>query len=167
MARKGYSDILENDPTKKMPMEEKIGRTKEKLAESDRRSLAHQVEQDEEAIRASQDLSSPADMTDAKSRIERNKMILQHDDDLTPKSGNQKDRLSARAKEIAEVLTKEMPTKREMWPKPGSVEAQQAVRHNMKFQNDRDGLCKEWQDIQRKLNPEDPYAQSLELIRPE
>ncbi len=167
MARKGYADVLEKDPTKSVSKEEKIGKNRQKLAESDRRHLAQQVAQDEEAIRASNDLSSPGDMSETKARINQNKMILGHDDDLTPKSENARDRLAARAKEIQTILVKEMPTKREMWPKQGSSEAQQAVRHNLHFQEQRSDLCREWQDIQNKLNPDDPNAQSLELIRPD
>lgn len=165
MAKKGYADVL--DPTKSVSREEKIGRITQKLNESDRRSLQNQVAQDEEAIRASQDLGSPGDSSEARKRIAQNKMILQRDDDLTPKTDGQSNRLYARAKEIEGVLIKNMPTKREMWPKPGSAEASQAVRHNLKFQDQYSGLCQEWQDIQNKLNPDDPNAQSLELIRPD
>lgn len=168
MAKKGYADVLEiKDPTKRIPQEEKIGRTTQKLTESDRRSLAHQIEQKEQEILAKRDMSPDADVSEMKKDIEHKKMILQHDDDLTPKSGGQKDRLAARAEEIRGILVKKMPSKREMWPKPGSTESQQAVRHNMQFQDQCSDLCREWQDIQNKLNPDDPYAQSLELIRPE
>jgi len=167
MARKSYADVLEKDPTKRVPQEEKIGRTTMKLSESDKRGLRMQIEQREEEIRAKKDMNPDADVSDMQREINQKKMIIQHDDDLTPKSDGQKDRLSARADEIREILVKEMPTKREMWPKPGSAEAQRAVRHNLKFQEDRADLCREWQDIQNKLNPDDPDAQSLELIRPD
>lgn len=166
MVKRGFSDVMEKDPTK-MSKEEKIGRTTQKLGEADRRSLALQVEQREEEIRAKKDLSPDADVSEMRKDIDHKKMILQHDDDLRPKSASQTDRLAARAKEIEGIIKKNMPTKREMWPKAGSVEAQQAIRHNLKFQEQYDGLCHEWQDIQTKLNPDDPYAQSLETIRPD
>lgn len=169
MARKGYADVL--DPTKKasrpVSNEEKIGRTEQKLTESDRRSLAEQVAQREEEIRAKKELNPDADVSEMWREIDHKKMILQHDDDLRPKSDTARDRLAARGREIEAILKSKMPTKREMWPKPGSVEAQQAVRHNLKFQEVYDPLCREWQDIQNKLNPDDPNAQSLELIRPD
>lgn len=167
MARKSYADILEKDPTKSVPKEEKIGRTTEKLTESDRRSLADQIARKEAEILDKKDMNPDADISDMKKDIEHKKMILQHDDDLTPKSGGQKDRLAARAEELASVLKQNMPTKREMWPKPGSTEAQQAIRHNLQFQDKYSEQCREWQDIQNKLNPDDPYAQSLETIRPD
>lgn len=167
MPRKGYVDVLEKDPTKGMSQEEKIGRTTQKLNESDRRGLREQIAQREEEIRAKKELNPDADVSDIESEIRHKKMIIQHDDDLVPKSSSQTDRLAARAEEIKKILQKNMPTKREMWPKPGSSEAQQAVRHNLKFQEQYDGLCREWQDIQNKLNPDDPSAQSLELIRPD
>lgn len=166
MPRTAYKDVL-RDPTKGVSLEEKVGRTKEKLSEPDRRALQNQVLQREEEILAKKDMNKDADVSAMQKEIEHKKMILAHDEDLNPKTGYQTDRLAARAKEIEGILKKEMPTKREMWPKAGSVEAQQAIRHNLKFQNDRDALCKEWQDIQKKLNPDDPYAQSLELIRPD
>lgn len=165
MPRKSYDDVIA-DPTK-MSAEEKIGRTKQKLHESDRRSLNSDIDRREQEILAKKDLNPDADVADLKKEIAHKKMILQHDDDLVPKSGNERDRLFKRSEEIREILQKKMPTKREMWPKVGSVESQQAVRHNLKFQEECDGLSKEWQEIQKKLNPEDPYAQSLELIRPD
>ena len=164
MAKKGYADVL--DPTK-MSQEERIGRTKQKLAESDRRSLQDQISEDEQLILQKKELSKDSDVSDIQARIRHKKMILQHDEDLTPKTDSQRDRLAARAKEIEDILKKNMPTKREMWPRTGSSEAQQAVRHNLKFQEQYDGLCKEWQDIQKKLDPDNPTAQSLELIRPD
>jgi hypothetical protein len=168
MPRKDYSDVLEKDPTKSKPMsqEEKLGRVKDKLGEADRRSLQNQVIQDEESLAHAKEYNKDAP-EGVRERLNRNKMILQHDEDLNPKSGTEKDRLAARAREIEDVLKKEMPTKREMWPRPGSPESQQAVRHNLKFQNDRKDLCIEWQNIQKRLNPDDPNAQSLELIRPD
>ena len=168
MARKSYADVLEKrDPTKSVPREEQIGRNSQKLGESDRRGLGEQIARKEDEIRMKKELNPDADVSDMLKEIKDKKMILQHDDDLTPKSDNQRDRLAARAKELSDILKSKMPTKREMWPKAGSSEAAQAVRHNLKFQEDCDSLCREWQDIQRKLNPEDPNAQSLELIRPD
>jgi hypothetical protein len=167
MAKRGYADVLQKDPTKSAPAQEKIGRTNQKLTESDRRSLAEQIARREEEILAKKDMNSDADVSEMKRDIEHKKMILQHDDDLTPKSDSQRDRLAMRAKEIADVLKEKMPTHREMWPKSGSVEASRAVRHNLQFQEKYGELCREWQDIQNKLNPDDPNAQSLELIRPD
>lgn len=169
MPKRGYADVV--DPTK-IPLQEKIGRNKEKLAESDRRNLAEQVRQDEAAIEAAKSQegqlrTASVDISHTKTRMERNKMILQRDDDLTPKSDNAKNHLYGRLKEIEAAIVPKMPTKREMWPKTGSAEAQQAVRHNIKFQEQYADQCKEWQDIKKKLEPDDPYAQSLELIRPD
>lgn len=168
MARRGYDDVLERrDPTKAMPREEQIGRTTQKLSESDRRGLEEQIRQREEEILAKKDMNRDADVSAMQKEINDKKMILQHDEDLRPKSDSQRDRLYARSKEIESILKEKMPTKREMWPKPGSNEAQRAVQHNLKFQEHYSDLCHEWQDIQNKLNPDDPGAQSLELIRPD
>jgi hypothetical protein len=159
------------DPTKQKPLEEQIGTGQRKLEESDRARLRLEVRQDEEAIRAIQDpeqklRSQSVDVASIKARLDRNKMILGHDDELNA-SGSEKDRLHARLKEITEILQKNMPTKREMWPKTGSVEAQQAVRHNVRFQEQYGALCHEFQELKKRLEPDDPYAHSLELIRPD
>lgn len=167
MPKRGYADVVEKDPTKAMSQEEKIGRNTEKLAEPDRRSLQIQVAEAEEELRAQKERDPGADVSALRKQIEHKKMILQHDDDLGPKSDGASNRLLARSREIEEILKKNMPTKREMWPKIGSPEAQQAVRHNLKFQENYGDLCREWQGIQNKLNPDDPQAQSLELIRPD
>lgn len=167
MAKKGYADVLEKDPTKGVSQEEKIGRNHQKLGESERRALREQINSAEEELRKRKELSGAPDLRDVTEEIRNKKMILQHDDELTPKSGMETDRLAVRAREIEEILVKEMPTRNEMWPKHGSVEAQRALRHNVKFQAERGEMCREWQDIQKKLNPDDPYAASLETIRPE
>jgi len=167
MARKGYADVLEKDPTKKVSEEERIGRSQQKLGESERRSLREQREGLEQELHARKQLSGTPDLSDVTEKIKKIDMILGHDDEVGPKSGTEKDRLARRASEIEEVLKKEMPTRNEMWPKHGSVEAQKALRHNIKFQAERSGLCQEWQEIQKKLNPDDPFAQSLETIRPD
>ena len=156
----------QEDPTKVMPLEERIGRGKSKLPESDVRSLRMQVAEAEDEIAARKDRDPAADVSQVKGELEHKKMILQHDEDLIAR-GSTKDKLYARSKELETLLKSKMPTRREMWPKYGSIEAQQGLRHNIKFQEDYQPLCTEWQDIQKKLNPDDPYAQSLELIRPE
>ena len=97
MARKGYADVLEKDPTKGVPQEEKIGRTRQKLGESERRALNEQINAAEEELRKRKDLSGTPDLSDVTEEIKKKKMILQHDDDLTPKSGMETDRLAARA----------------------------------------------------------------------
>lgn len=167
MPRKGYADVLEKDPTKNMSEEEKIGRTKTKLSESDRSSLQNQINEAEIELQSRKALSGTPDLSDVQAQIKQKKMILQHDDDLTPKSGTERDRLAKRAAELASELKRTMPTHNEMWPKHGSIEAQRALRHNIEFQAKYSDQCREWQDIQKKLNPDDPYASSLETIRPD
>jgi hypothetical protein len=157
---------VSKDPTKRVPRQEEIGRTKKKLDADSRRGLEMQVAQREEEIAAKKDLNPDADVSAMKREIDDKKMILQHDEDLEARGG-QRDRMSARVKEIDGILVKNMPTKREMWPKAGSSEAQQAVRHNLKFQEQYDPLVHERMDLLNKLNPDDPGAASLELIRPD
>jgi hypothetical protein len=67
---------------------------------------------------------------------------------------------------LQEKFKKEMPTYDEMWPKQGSVMAQRGLRHNIKFQADNKSELLEYREVMTKLNPDDPDAASLELIRP-
>lgn len=159
------------DPTKQMSQEERIGRTGRKMEESDRSRIAQEIRNDEEALAAATDpgqklQSQAVDTAAIRQRLDRNKMILGHDEDLTARD-SEKDRLHSRLKEITDILQKNIPSKREMWPKTGSVEAQQAVRHNVRFQEQYGALCHEYQELKKRLEPEDPYAHSLELIRPD
>jgi|SRR5579864_1338492 len=171
MARRGYADVLEKDPTKSVSREEQIGRNTKKLQAGERQSLKNQIAQIEDEILAKKDLNPNADIADLKKRLEDVKNIVNHDEELGPKSDSQRDRLSARSREIESILKKEMPTKIEMEAKTGTNESARAIRHNLKFQemyqDAPDSLVREWQDIQLKLNPDDPMAQSLENIRPE
>lgn len=171
MPKRGYEDAVQ-DPTKSRPIlpEEKIGRIMQKLDATDRNHLENQVRSDEESLesaKADPMRSQSVDLAPIKQRLAHTKMLLHRDDDLRPKSDTSRDRLASRAKEIESIIVPKMPTKREMWPKQGSIEAQRAVQHNLKYQEKYKHLELEWQDIQRKLEPDDPTAHSLELIRPD
>jgi len=168
MARRSYTDVLEQDPTKKVSQEERIGRDHKKLVESDRRSLKDQIAQREQEITAKRDLDPDADVSEMKRDIEHKKMILQHDEDLVPKSDTQRDRLAARSKELETLLTTHgMCTKKQMWPASNDPLKMRYVKQNMEWQDRYANEIREWQDIQNKLEPDYPGAQSLELIRPD
>jgi len=144
--------------------EERIGANRQKMTVADRMTLQHQIEEGEASINHGMK-DVPVDAR-AKREIERKKMLLAHDEELVP-TGNEKDLLDAREKELRQLLIKEMPTKTEMWRKTGSNESQQAIRHNVNFQAKHDAEVKEWQNIRCRQEPDNPFAQSLENIRPD
>lgn len=162
--RRSLSALVEADPTRQMPEEERIERGRQKLTYADRVSLEHQIEEGEASIQHG--LKGTANDPKAKRELEKKKMLLAHDEDLVAR-GNDKDRLDVREKELRDILVRHMPTKTEMWRKTGSNESQQAIRHNLDFQTKHDREIKEWQNIRCRQEPENPYAQSLENIRPD
>lgn len=162
--RRSLSALVEADPTKQVPEQEKIERNRQKLTYADRVSLQHQIEEGEASLQHG--LAGTANDPKAKRDLERKKMLLAHDDDLVAR-GSDKDRLNSREKELRDLLVRHMPTKTEMWRKTGSNESQQAIRHNLDFQMKFDGQIKEWQNIRCRQEPDNPYAQSLENIRPD
>ncbi len=98
-------------------------------------------------------------------RLQKAEAILEKDDGLVAK-GVQKDRLAKRAEEIEKELKENMPTHDEMWAKSGTVEMERAVRKNQDFENRYGDKVREWQDIQRRLEPEDSTHSYVERIRP-
>ena len=162
--RRSLSELVE-DPTKsRMSEEERIDRGGQKMTVADRLSLEHQIQEAEASIQHG--LKGTSNDPKAKRELERKKMLLAHDDDLVAR-GSEKDRLDTREKELRDLLVRNMPTKTEMWRKSGSNESQQAIRHNLDFQNRFDREIKEWQNIRCRQDPDNPYAQSLENIRPD
>lgn len=169
MPRKSFSDVLERpkDPTKKVPLEERIGRTTAKLNASDKQGLRNQVSQIEEEIAAKLEMNKDADVSEMRRDLAHKKMIIQRDDDLTPKSDTARDRLALRAKEIQDLIVPTMCSKKQMWPDSRDPLRMRYVKQNGDWQDRFQSEIHEWQDIQRKLNPDDPGAHSLELIRPD
>lgn len=162
--RRSLSTLVERDPTKDVPEQERIGQSRQKMTLADRLSLEHQIEEGEASLNHGLK-GTPVDAK-AKKDIEKKKMLLAHDEDLVAR-GSEKDQLDRREKELRDMLVRSMPTKTEMWRKTGSNESQQAIRHNVEFQRKYDRECKEWQNIRCRQEPDNPYAQSLENIRPD
>lgn len=89
------------------------------------------------------------------------------DDDLIAKGDGERARLSARKKEIEQIIRKEMPTGRQQaLRETAGHDFNKAVEQTMYHQKKYGKLIAEWQDIMRRLEPEDPSAWSTERLIP-
>lgn len=161
MPKRNMSDLSPSKP--ETSRDEKIGTINQKLAVSDRLSLEQQI-RDTEENSGHNSTSMPREMKD---QHEHRKDLLRHDDDVRAKAYEDRDRLSARRKQLEKVLADNMPSKEEMWRKTGTAESQQAIRHNIDFQKRFASEVREYQQVMVRLEPDDPDAHSLERIRPD
>lgn len=189
MPRRNLASLLEkpqDDPTKMSDAEkagqdtrprssqDKVAVIDKKMSFSERESLKREVE--------SMEIQMQADLRDKRSNDPKvlrqyhyKKMLLAHDDELTF-SGNDREVALGELKEIEDLLVPEMPSKNEMWPRNDISAKSQALRHQQTFEKKFDnpdptiltgGLVKRWQELKRRLEPENPFAQNLDTIRPE
>lgn len=101
-----------------------------------------------------------------KRQLEQKDRVLERDGKLVAK-GVQKDRLSSRAKDIEEKIKSEMCTRNELWMKSGTMDSERAIQKQIAFEKKNGDLVREWQEIQSRLEPEDPMNCHVERIRPE
>jgi hypothetical protein len=159
---RGRPKVGLQDPTKDQP---------KKMSAQDREPLKAQVAELEAQLtpQESKGFYTPPvqDPAAVRKQIEHKKMLLQQDDDLAAR-GSEKDRLFARKKEIEGILAAHKPTAKEMSQMPtgsNSSAFSRAVDHNVKYQEKYQNLEHELQDLNIRLEPEDPNAQSLEYLR--
>ena len=140
----------------------------EKLSVAERQALKEQIAASEEQLDNPEGLSASGQngVAEMKSDVMKKKLVLERDESLRAQ-GTEKDRLAARLKEIEARILPDMPSMSEMWAKPGSIEADRAVRKNMAFHAKHGELVREWQNLKKRLEPDDPWAQNLDSIRPE
>ncbi len=77
-------------------------------------------------------------------------------------SGQKKDELSRRNRELEEKIREGMPTSEQMrrpWKHPGTIP------QNVEWERRNKGLINEWRQNQRMLEPHDPNASSVERLR--
>ena len=156
------------DPTKSVPPPPK------KMSAQDIQPLKAQVAELESQLKPTPPDAGgpfykpePQDKGELQKQLAHKKMLLQRDDDLIARGG-EKDRLFARKKEIEGILKMHKPTQREMSQMPtgnNSSAFSRAVDHNVKYQEKYQKLEHELQDINVRLEPDDPNAHSLEYLR--
>lgn len=99
-------------------------------------------------------------------RIKGLEELLNKDDDLIPK-GAEKDRVVARLKEIETIIKKELPserTQRMTVRSNGDRDFNRAVEQTVHHQKKYGKLIEEWQELRRRLEPENPEAADVELL---
>jgi hypothetical protein len=138
----------------------------EKLSVAERQAIKEQIAAQEEQLNNVDKLSASgqngtAEMT---ADIAKKRELLEKDESLIAK-GRMKDEIAARMKAIEHVIRPVMPTKEEMWHKLGTDESNRAIQKNIKFQAKYGHLCREWQVLAKRLEPDDPWAQNLDSIR--
>jgi hypothetical protein len=99
-------------------------------------------------------------------QINRTKAILERDESLVA-VGSEKDRIQKRIREIEEQIVKDRPTTDEMNIPLGTLESSRAVQKNIAFHKKHIQAEIELQNLRKRLEPSDPYAQNLEYARPD
>lgn len=152
------------DPTKSQPAPS-AEKAERKMTFSEREGLKHEIELAERSCQ--QNLQGEKDDPRVLRDLYKKKMLLAHDDEMTFR-GDSKDVALSELKELEDDIKKEIPSKNEMWPKNDISAKSQAVRHNLHFQRpEMDAKVRRWQELKRRLEPENPFAQNLDTIRPE
>ena len=99
-------------------------------------------------------------------RLRKIEDILTKDEDLVARNDD-KDRLNNRRKEIELIIKKEMPSSRQQALKntpEHSADFNRAVNQGVFHQKTYLPLILEWQDIMRRLEPEDPEADDTQRL---
>lgn len=140
----------------------------EKMSVAERAALQQDINTREEQLSNPEDLKAANQngVEEMKLDIAKKKEVLQRDEDLVAR-GAEKDRVQQRIKELEAEFVKDMPTRNEMWAKPGTEESDRAVQKNLRFHRLHDREVFEWQNLKKRLEPNDPWAQSLDSIRPD
>jgi hypothetical protein len=145
-----------------------LGKVKDKLSVAERVAVEQQIADQEEQLANPEGLQASGQngVAEMKADIAKKKEMLDRDSSLVA-VGSEKDRIVARIKELQDAFLPDMPTKNEMWAKGGTEESDRAVQKNMRFHRLHDTKLFEWQNLKKRLEPHDPWAQSLDSIRPE
>lgn len=143
----------------------------EKLTPGDRERFEDQkadLESQLAAIKGKETAAAEAiDESVVRRNLAKTTAILEKDVELEAR-GRQKDSLAREAKALEEELKANMPSKNEMWPtRMGTPESEKCVQKQMRFERQFGDKARRWKDIQRRLEPDNPYAGSLDRIRPE
>lgn len=139
----------------------------EKLSVAEREAIKQQVAAQEEQLKNPEDLQAAGQngTTEMEADIKQKKALLEKDASLAATSV-QKDDIVRCMKQLEDTFVKDMPTRNEMWAKSGTEESDRAVQKNLRFHAKHGKLVLEWQKLAKRLEPDDPWAQSLDSIRP-
>lgn len=141
---------------------------KDKLSVAERTAVEQQIKDQEEQLANPEGLhaSGQNGVAEMKADIAKKKLVLEKDESFIA-TGSEKDQIAARIKQLQDAFLPDMPTRNEMWTKTGTEESDRAVQKNMRFHRLHDAKLFEWQNLKKRLEPHDPWAQSLDSIRPD
>lgn len=92
--------------------------------------------------------------------------MLNKDDDLKANSGAERDRLYAQVKVLEDRIKKELPTDREQaYRGTAGFDYEMAVRKTVAHQKTRGADIRLWQQLKRRLEPDNPLADDVGLLQ--
>jgi hypothetical protein len=159
------------DPTKEAPLEKEIASQDRKMSFDERQAIKHEIEMIERSLSQTKEHEDdPRMLRD----LYKKKMALAHDDELTFGKGS-KAMAEAELKELEHKILHGfngipgIPSKNEMWPPTNDMsKKEQAKRHNWAFQcPEMNAVVHRWQELKRRQEPDNPFAQNLDTIRPD
>jgi hypothetical protein len=142
-----------------------------KMGADERKRVVMELQEIEDTLsgrpNGEENYSKPQSLQNKPALIAKKKKLeemLNKDDDLTAKDGNERDRINARVKELEEIIKKERLTRREEALKPGSGDFEAAVQKQIWNEKNMGKLILEWQTLKRRLEPENPLADNVALL---
>lgn len=146
------------------PLEEKL----KKMHPVDRESMLEQrnvlAEQMEVIKRGDVGPANNLDQSIIKRQLEQKDRVLSRDDELVAK-GPLKDKLAKEAKELEEAMKEDMCSVNELWTRSGTMESERAIQKQIAFERKHGNNARRWQEIQSRLEPDNPTNCNLERIR--
>lgn len=144
---------------------QKMGATERKAAEAE----LHQI-MDDLGGKAQDGEGSRPELLQEKGRYLTRKRkleeMLNKDDDLKAVSGAERDRLYSQVKILEERIKKELPSDREQSQRQtAGFDFEMAVRKTVSHQQTRGADIRLWQQLKRRLEPDNPLADDVGLLQ--
>lgn len=99
-------------------------------------------------------------------QLEQKERALEQDEKLIAK-GAMKDKLAREAKELERQMRDAMCTRNELWTRSGTMDSERAIQKQIAFEKLHGDKARRWQEIQSRLEPDDPMNCNMERIRPD
>lgn len=158
-------------------MEQSVEEIDKKMSMAERESLRREIDMGEASQSAAAGLKSIEMDPRVKKELLRKKMLLAKDDNLAAIS-DRRGSIEAEQEKLREVIKKSIPKKSEMWPGKDQTDKNRALRHNLEFQakyqdnrtyvtpeGRRTSVVQRWQENERRLHPDNPFAGNLDELR--
>ncbi len=142
----------------------------EKMGYADRKNAEDKLQQIIDDLNGKQQEGegSRPDLLQEKGRllVERKRLEekLNQDDDLKAVNSGERDRLLHREKELRERIKKNRLTPQQAALRSGSFDFEMAVKQTIYGEQHDGALKREWQQIKRRLEPDNSNADNIDLI---